>query len=286
MAFGATPLDGSVSPIPMSSVVPDGLTTPTALEGGPAVTSAGNSIAPASVYVKDGNDLAQGATTDTAVTGDTAGTVSAKLRGISKIFADVWDSVNHRLKVDGSGVTQPVSGTFWQATQPVSAAALPLPSGASTAAKQPALGTAGTASSDVLSVQGIASMTPLASNLSQVNGTALSNANPVPTLVTAQPGYVAAYGSNPSQTAAASADTLFKWGAGGTTQVSHIMLQNNTGANISWDLDVATTAGSPILATGQTLFLDVQTTVLHLQSAAQQNLNGSSASNIVIRAWL
>lgn len=43
-----------------------------------------------------------------------------------------------------------------------------LPSGASTAAKQPALGTAGTASADVISVQGIASMTPLATNWSQV----------------------------------------------------------------------------------------------------------------------
>jgi len=40
--------------------------------------------------------------------------------------------VSGRVPVDGSGVTQPVSGTFWQATQPVSAAALPLPSGAST----------------------------------------------------------------------------------------------------------------------------------------------------------
>jgi hypothetical protein len=29
------------------------------------------------------------------------------------------------LKTDGSGVTQPVSGTFWQATQPVSLASLP-----------------------------------------------------------------------------------------------------------------------------------------------------------------
>lgn len=37
-----------------------------------------------------------------------------------------------RLHVNPSGVTQPVSGTFWQATQPVSAASLPLPSGAST----------------------------------------------------------------------------------------------------------------------------------------------------------
>lgn len=42
--------------------------------------------------------------------------------------------VSGRVPVDGSGVTQPVSGTFWQATQPVSAASLPLPSGASTEA--------------------------------------------------------------------------------------------------------------------------------------------------------
>jgi hypothetical protein len=61
-----------------------------------------------------------GATADAAVTGDNAGTLSAKLRGLTKILADIWDSVNHRIKVDGSGVTQPVSGTFWQATQPVS----------------------------------------------------------------------------------------------------------------------------------------------------------------------
>lgn len=38
------------------------------------------------------------------------------------------------LKTDGSAVTQPVSGTFFQATQPVSAASLPLPTGASTEA--------------------------------------------------------------------------------------------------------------------------------------------------------
>lgn len=84
------------------------------------------------------------------------------------------------LKVDGSGVTQPVSGTFWQATQPVSAASLPLPSGASTAAKQPALGVAGTASSDVITVQGIASMTAL-----KVDGSAVTQ--PVSGTVSAQP---------------------------------------------------------------------------------------------------
>lgn len=71
--------------------------------------------------IADGADVAQGATTDAAKTDSTlAGTAISWLKGIVKILADVWDSVNHRLKVDGSGVTQPVSGTFWQATQPVS----------------------------------------------------------------------------------------------------------------------------------------------------------------------
>jgi hypothetical protein len=43
--------------------------------------------------------------------------------------------VGGRVPVDGSGVTQPVSGTFWQATQPISAVSLPLPTGAATAAE-------------------------------------------------------------------------------------------------------------------------------------------------------
>lgn len=84
-------------------------------------------------------------------------------------------------KIDGSAVTQPVSGTFFQATQPISAASLPLPTGASTAAKQPAIGAAGTASTDVLSVQGIAAMTPL-----KVDGSAVTQ--PVSGTVTANAG--------------------------------------------------------------------------------------------------
>lgn len=69
------------------------------------IASAGGSA----VSIADGSDAAEGATTDAAVVSDANGTVSGKLRGLVKILADVWDSVNHRLKVDGSGVTQPVS---------------------------------------------------------------------------------------------------------------------------------------------------------------------------------
>lgn len=109
--YTATPLDSSTPPLPMSSGVPFGTNTTTPTEMGPINPNSGNPVAPVSMYVKDGNDLAEGATTDTAVVGDVTGSVSAKLRGLSKIFNDIWDSVNHRIKVDGSGVTQPVSGT-------------------------------------------------------------------------------------------------------------------------------------------------------------------------------
>lgn len=49
--------------------------------------------------IADGADVTEGAIADVAVTGDNSGTVSAKLRGLNKILADVWDSVNHWLKV-------------------------------------------------------------------------------------------------------------------------------------------------------------------------------------------
>src|SRR5881275_3161011 len=80
------------------------------------------------------------------VTDGTLGSVQVQF---VKIMDGTLDGTNkaavgsNGLLVDGSGVTPPVSGTFWQSTQPVSASSLPLPSGASTSAKQPALGTAG-----------------------------------------------------------------------------------------------------------------------------------------------
>lgn len=51
------------------------------------------------VTVADGADVTQGAIADAAVTSNAAGTLSAKLRGLVAILADVWDSVNHRLNV-------------------------------------------------------------------------------------------------------------------------------------------------------------------------------------------
>ena len=69
--------------------------------------------------VADGANVNQGANADAAVTGDNTGTVSAKLRGLSKIWADVWDSVNHWLKVNIQNATLAVtqSGNWSTRTQ-------------------------------------------------------------------------------------------------------------------------------------------------------------------------
>src|SRR5260221_11285992 len=73
MSFTATPLDGSATPIPMSSAVPDGTTTPLALEGGPAKSTGGISLVPTAVYMYDGYHVTFGAQADAAASSD-AGT--------------------------------------------------------------------------------------------------------------------------------------------------------------------------------------------------------------------
>lgn len=118
---------------------------------------------------------ALGAPSDAAVTTNTTGTISGKLRGavahlvsiLAKIpaFGTAGTASADVITVQGiaSGTAQAVSGTVTAnagtGTLAVSAAALPLPLGAATAAKQPALGTAGSAATDVITVQGIASGT-------------------------------------------------------------------------------------------------------------------------------
>lgn len=79
--------------------------------GGGAVTIAASGVA-SGAYVAgslvDGADTTQGLTTDAAVTGDNNGTLSAKLRGLTKILADVWDVTNHRLNI----AVNKISGTI------------------------------------------------------------------------------------------------------------------------------------------------------------------------------
>ena len=64
------------------------------------------------VTIADGANVAQGSTTDVAITTDINGTISGKLRGLVKIFGSVWDSVNNRLNVAvGISTYLPQSGT-------------------------------------------------------------------------------------------------------------------------------------------------------------------------------
>jgi hypothetical protein len=74
--------------------------------------------------VADGADVAGGAKTDSAVVTDVPGSRNSFLRGLVKIFADIWDTTLHAFRLEG-------------------------------------LGTAGIPAGGVLSVQGAASMTPV-----------------------------------------------------------------------------------------------------------------------------
>lgn len=64
--------------------------------------------------IADGADVTMGSTADAAVSSDTTGTLSGKLRGLVKILADVWDSTNHWLKISIQNATLAVtqSGTW------------------------------------------------------------------------------------------------------------------------------------------------------------------------------
>lgn len=210
----------------------------------------------------DGSIATIGAKADTAITDSTTtNSLQSFVKGFVKILADVWDSTNHLLasnvKQVGGTTVDTNSGNKGGGTQRVVLAT-----------DQPALTNA------------------QPENLTQVGGNSIATGNnAVPVLNSASAGAVAAYGSNAAATTGGS-DYAFKWGASGTTQVNHVMLSNNTGANVSWDDSAATTAGSDILATGQKLFLDVQTAAFHVQTSSNQNVNGSSANNLVIKGWL
>lgn len=99
--YTATPLDSSSTPIPMGSVVPTTTNTPIPLEGGPTQSNGGNPVAPASMWVRDGNDVTAGAKADAPVTDATVTTATRMsfIKGFVKILADTWDSTNHWLQV-------------------------------------------------------------------------------------------------------------------------------------------------------------------------------------------
>src|SRR5712692_3476309 len=96
----------SVDPLAVAAVKN---TAPTGTEYGLLVRTVGGGGGGGPATIADGADVAEGSTTDAAVTGDNPGTVSAKLRGISKILFNVWDSVNSWLKVSIQNATLAVT---------------------------------------------------------------------------------------------------------------------------------------------------------------------------------
>lgn len=65
--------------------------------------------------IADGADVNQGATTDAALTTNTTGTLSGKLRGIVAILADLWNSTAHSMRVTmtdsaGNEIVIPTAG--------------------------------------------------------------------------------------------------------------------------------------------------------------------------------
>ncbi len=90
-----------------------------------------------------------------------------------------------------------------------------------------------------------------------------------------QSGYIAL--SSPPSTTNAGSDTPLTF----SSQVNRVIIQNNTSANVNYAFDTSASAGSMLLVPGATLIYPKKCTVLHLFTAAAQNINGSTAGNIV-----
>src|SRR5579859_2052570 len=87
-------------------------------------------------------------------------------------------------------------------------------------------------------------------------------------------------GAAAAQPTATTANTDTSWSF--ASQVRHVLIQNNTTANVQFNFDAAVTAGSAILAPGYTLTADLRVTAVHLLTASGQNINGLTAGNIVV----
>ena len=92
-----------------------------------------------------------------------------------------------------------------------------------------------------------------------------------------------AYSGNPTATANAAADTLFKWGTNGLTQVQHLVIQNNSGQNFFYAFDQDSTASTGqiyTLVNGGIIFWDRAVTVLHNSSASSVSYGGQTGVTI------
>lgn len=93
---------------------------------------------------------------------------------------------------------------------------------------------------------------------------------------TNQIGYVSLV-SPPTQTNAGS-DTSLTF----SETVTQVTIQNNTAGGINIAFDSTASAGSFLVPAGATLVEEKTCSVLHIFTASAQNINGTSANNIVV----
>ena len=128
VSIGGPQVDSQYAPVSATAglKVDLGADNDVTVTSGSITANAGTNLNTSALALEAGNIAlilaVDGATTDAAVTGDNNGTLSAKLRGINKILANVWDSVNSRLNVFIQNTTLAVtqSGT-WSVTTAESA---------------------------------------------------------------------------------------------------------------------------------------------------------------------
>jgi hypothetical protein len=109
----------------------------------------------------------------------------------------------------------------------------------------------------------------------------LASYSPLDQLDTQVPsGYIAPAAGAPTVTNVG-ADTSYTF----ASPAAHWFIQNNSPAAVGFELDAASTAGSPTIPPGATWSSDIPVAVLHLFTAGAQNINGTVAANIVIKGW-
>jgi hypothetical protein len=113
----------------------------------------------------------------------------------------------------------------------------------------------------------------------QLGGTNVSTTNPLPT-TSGQVGLIVPLSSNPTTTGAG-ADTQFKWTGNATVQ--RVIISNETGADVRYELDSTASANSLRLKDGNVLFIQQPCTVLHLYTVSAQNIN--QAGGVMIRGY-
>ena len=69
-------------------------------------------------------------------------------------------------------------------------------------------------------------------------------------------------------------------------QVNHVTIENHTAANINYSFDETCTAGSLLLPPTYQHDKAKQVNTVHILTTAAQNINGSTAGNIVVRGAL